>query len=109
MPLTALLRHYYTIITSLFPIAKTGNNELIITYYALSLFSLFHYYDPLLPLLPIITCTQLGNLQMRLTHRSTKSELKLAMYSDSLGHSVKGIFPIVRGFMTSKYFLFFLA
>ena len=65
--ITSLLHHYYIIITSLFPIAKTGNNELIITYYALSLFSLLHCYYPLLLLLPIITCYQLGNLQMTLT------------------------------------------
>ena len=44
--------------------AKTGNNELIITYYASSLFSLLHCYYPLLPLLLIITCYQWGNLQM---------------------------------------------
>ena len=44
--------------------AKTGNNELIITYYASSLFSLLHCYYPLLLLLLIITCYQRGNLQM---------------------------------------------
>ena len=77
--ITSLLRHYYIIITSLFPLAKTGNNELIITnneliitnneliisiYYALSMFSLLHCYYPLLPLLPIIKCYQRGNLQI---------------------------------------------
>ena len=42
--ITLLLHHYYIIITSLFPIAKTSNDELIIAYYALSLpvFSLLH-------------------------------------------------------------------
>ena len=35
----------------------------IITCYALSMFSLLHYY-PFLPFLPIITCYKLGNLQM---------------------------------------------
>ena len=59
-----IITHYYIIITSLFPIAKTGNTELIITSYALSLFSLLHCYYPLLPLLPIFTCYQRGNLQM---------------------------------------------
>ena len=62
--ITSLLHYYYVIITSLFRISKTGNNELIITYYALSLFSLLHCYHTLLPLLPIITCYQLGNLQI---------------------------------------------
>ena len=54
--ITSLLRHYYVIITSLFQMAKTGNNEPIITYYAFSEFPLLHGYYPLLPLLPIITC-----------------------------------------------------
>ena len=67
--ITSLLRHYYVIITSLFQMAKTGNNEPIITHYAFSVFPLLHCYYPLLPLLPIITCYQLGNLQMsRQTH-----------------------------------------
>ena len=43
---------------------ETGNNELIITYYAFLRFSLLHYYYPLSPLLPIITCYHLQNLQM---------------------------------------------
>ena len=58
--ITLLLRHYYFII----PHCKNGNNERIITYYELSLFSLLHCYYSLLPLLPIITCYQWGNLQM---------------------------------------------
>ena len=62
--ITSSLHHHYIFITSLFPIAKTGNNELIITYYALSLFSILYCYSTLSPLLPIITCYQLGNLQM---------------------------------------------
>ena len=49
--ITSLLHHYYIIITSLFPIAKTGNNELIITFYALSLFSLLQCYYPLLSII----------------------------------------------------------
>ena len=52
----SLLCHYYLIITSLFQMAKTGNNEPIITHYAFSVFPLLHGYYPLSPLLPIITC-----------------------------------------------------
>ena len=44
--------------------AKTGNNEPIITHYAFSVFPLLHGYYPLLPLLPIITCYWQGNLEM---------------------------------------------
>ena len=40
--ITSFLRHFYVIFkfTSLLPMAETGNNELIITYYAFSVFSL---------------------------------------------------------------------
>ena len=60
----SLLRHYYIIITSLFHMVEIGNNELSITYYAFSMYSLLHCYYSLSLLLPIITCYQLGNLQM---------------------------------------------
>ena len=56
---TSLLRHCYVIVTSLLPMAETGKNELMITYYAL------HCYYLLLPLLPIITYYQQDNLQMQ--------------------------------------------
>ena len=59
--ITSLLRHYYFIIPNC---VSMRNNEHIITYYALSLFSLLHCYYSLLLLLPIITCYQRGSLQM---------------------------------------------
>ena len=64
-----LLHHHYTIITSLLRLdygimVETGNNELIITYYAFLRFSLLHCYYPLSPLLPIITYYHLRNLQI---------------------------------------------
>ena len=66
--ITSLLRHYYVIVMSLFRMEETGNNERIITYYTFSMFLLLHRDYPLLPWLPMITCYQLGNLQMT-THR----------------------------------------
>ena len=49
--ITSLFHHYHLISTLLFPIAKTGNNEHFITYYALSI---FHYYI-FIPIITIIT------------------------------------------------------
>ena len=67
--ITLLLHYYYVIITSLLPMAEKGNNGLIITYYAFSVFSELHCYYPLLLLLPIITCTHYPLLHV--TNRAT--------------------------------------
>ena len=48
--ITSLLYHYYIIITSLLPIAKAGDNE-IIMYYAWSMFSFIYCYYLLLPII----------------------------------------------------------
>ena len=83
--ITSLLGHYYFIIPNF---AKTGNNERIITYYALSLFSLLQCYYPLLPLLPIITCYQQGNLQMlKLPLNHTSGQIKNTEVMNSEGRS----------------------
>ena len=60
-----LLHHYYVINSHYsqirIPIAETGNNELIIEYYAFSMFSLLNCFYSLLPLLHIITNLDVTN------------------------------------------------
>ena len=66
---TLLLHHYYVIIVSLLlhysPVQKqVMMSSLLCIMYALSMFSLLDCYYPLLPILPIFTIYQLGNLQV---------------------------------------------